>query len=449
MFSNTNSNRKASGSRPVSERTKRSSQNQQNNMTEKSQQRAKSSLLEREEEYKRLNAELEAKTAELVREAEAIMSEQENFLRSSPSQTPEKESTQSGNYGERFKNSRQSPDLESLSIGAKFGLLDLIGSDDGSSDIDERNSTARTSSRNTKSASSTRKTVSARQSDRKTIPTSAPRPATQSSKKSGRISRKQPRTTTADDVAIPDDFATKLNLDDAILNIEKNMGENFSARDIDDDDDIMPSAAVEMGSEAQIRFLKAKLRVMQEELERLSQECRSGAEDRKKMSLSLKEANEEQLRLQKTNNAQQTQIEKHKRLLEEEKKKSDSVGSQVQNLRKELDGLKREQKQSSVSHNATEVRLNRALEDAERYKAQLQKDKLTNKESSEHDRKEMDRLRSDNNRLERLKNDMSTVFKKQQKLISILKRQILHIEAAKLLSFTEEEFVKALDWGSK
>lgn len=33
----------------------------------------------------------------------------------------------------------------------------------------------------------------------------------------------------------------------------------------------MPAAAAEMGAEAQIRFLKAKLRVMQEELERLSQ----------------------------------------------------------------------------------------------------------------------------------------------------------------------------------
>ena len=34
-------------------------------------------------------------------------------------------------------------------------------------------------------------------------------------------------------------------------------------------------------------------------------------------------------------------------------------------------------------------------------------------------------------------------------LVPILKRQKLHMEAAKMLSFTEEEFVKTLDWDQK
>uniref|UniRef100_A0A8C0QRZ2 Uncharacterized protein n=1 Tax=Chelonoidis abingdonii TaxID=106734 RepID=A0A8C0QRZ2_CHEAB len=71
-------------------------------------------------------------------------------------------------------------------------------------------------------------------------------------------------------------------------------------------------------------------------------------------------------------------------------------------IKERKENLKRIQKQASTSQSATEVRLNRALEEAERYKMELNKLKQSNK---------------------------------------------MHIEAAKMLSFTEEEFMKALEWG--
>lgn len=45
--------------------------------------------------------------------------------------------------------------------------------------------------------------------------------------------------------------------------------------------------------------------------------------------------------------------------------------------------------------------------------------------------------------------DLISGFKAQLKLIDVLKRQKLHLEAAKMLSFSEEEFSKALEWGAK
>lgn len=48
-------------------------------------------------------------------------------------------------------------------------------------------------------------------------------------------------------------------------------------------------------------------------------------------------------------------------------------------------------------------------------------------------------------KLERQKNDLVSAVRKQARLIEVLKRQKLHLEASRLLDFNEKEFLKAVE----
>ncbi|CAN0321258.1 unnamed protein product [Lampetra planeri] len=364
-------------------------------------------LLAMEENYKRLNNELEAKTAVLVQQAEAVMREQQELL-SKPVPTYLSFSA----YSDIGDNENDQTALRSPEIFVGFFFFTKAIKSKGESKM--------TKLQRPVSATKGRKPIKVR-------------------------ARTLESKNAADDVAVPEDF-TNFSLAKTINKIEGTLGDDLLPAEADDD--IMPSAANEMGAEAQIRFLKAKLRVMQEELDRLSNLCGKKDDELSATSARLKEADEERARLQRSSQIHQAHADKFRSLSDEQAHRADALDAQLSSINKELEALKRTQKQASSAQGAAEVRLNRALEEAERHKAELTRLQQASKDSGEQARARIEQLSAESKRLEKQKIELIAGYKKQMKLIDILKRQKMHIEAAKLLSFTEEEFMKALDWRS-
>uniref|UniRef100_A0A671QMN6 Uncharacterized protein n=1 Tax=Sinocyclocheilus anshuiensis TaxID=1608454 RepID=A0A671QMN6_9TELE len=141
---------------------------------------------------------------------------------------------------------------------------------------------------------------------------------------------------------------------------------------------------------------------MQEELTRLVYECNKKDDENGTLNSKLKHLEEERTRLQRTTNL----------FL-----KCEGLQQQV-----ELESMKRTHKQAASTQTQTEhvfvhVTFLFCL-------CTLPKD------STSQEQQKFETLQAENRKLERQKAEL-----------------ILHSEAAKLLSFTEEEFMKALDWG--
>ncbi|KAI3377873.1 hypothetical protein L3Q82_009017, partial [Scortum barcoo] len=354
-------------------------------------------IFAKEEQYKLLNAELEAKTADLVRQAEQLMREQSEVL---------------------------SKPLSTLLL----------------SDVEDEED-----SRIIKPNQCTVQEPAVKVVTKKRVPSTSQKMCTGKQGQEFQCKAVTPQTSHVDDLAAVGESADFF-LAKTIRSMEEKMNDNDTHEHVVDDSSHGDNVGSGI-SDAQIRVLKAKLRIMQEELDQLSSEYFKKDDENAKLCAKIKELEEDRSRLQKTMSIQQTQLEKHRALAEESAKKCDGLQLQVSALQKEIENMNRSHKQAAAVHSTVEVRLNRALEEAERLKTQLNKMKQMNKDKISEEHQSKENLLAENKMLKKQKAELVVGFKKQLKLIDILKRQKMHFEAAKLLSFTEEEFMKALDWG--
>jgi chromosome segregation ATPase len=215
-------------------------------------------------------------------------------------------------------------------------------------------------------------------------------------------------------------------------------------------DDIITFDETEhLGQDATIRYLKAKLCVMQEEMEQLHRNNKELEKLYSTSEVKVKSLSDQNSKLEKNQQTIQSQMKKYQQLSKTMQDKCEKLEKEVVSLKSELDTEKQTKKKAAVSHSSTEVRLNRALEEVEKYKGTCAKLQTDIKDMAKIEKNKIDSLESRNKLLEKQKKELIAGFHKQMQMIDILKRQKIHLESARMLAFTEEEFVKALNWDKK
>mmetsp|Transcript_36828 Transcript_36828/g.98054 ORF Transcript_36828/g.98054 Transcript_36828/m.98054 type:complete len:316 (-) Transcript_36828:237-1184(-) len=198
-----------------------------------------------------------------------------------------------------------------------------------------------------------------------------------------------------------------------------------------------------------VRMKDARISSLQEELSRTADEVTSRSVEVERLKVELKRAVEENKRLQKVEASSDHSREKSGKQTAELEAKVRDLEAQNAELLRERDQLEVQRRKTTSDINTKDARINRLSEEVEKHKGALKESKSQDKDRGNADRKETERLTVEVKKLERQRSELVAAFKKQMKLIDVLKRQRAHIEAAMVLQFTEEEFIRILELGDK
>ncbi|KAF0977253.1 hypothetical protein FDP41_003906 [Naegleria fowleri] len=243
----------------------------------------------------------------------------------------------------------------------------------------------------------------------------------------------------------------------ASIAAKKKVQENIDELEQYEDDDL-DRAANEMGLEAAMKFYKARVKSLQKDVLEYSNQLKLKDDKIKELDVKYNAALIESKKISKNQAQFQSRLDRQRKEFDALQLKFKKQASLINDMQKENEKLKLNMKVDPSSHTnpsssespnsenrIKDIKYTRALEEIEKYKSQIAELQKSQREENDKQRKEAEALRKENKRLDRQKQDIVLAFKKQMKLIDILKRQIIHLEASKQLSFTEEEFTSLMN----
>lgn len=199
-----------------------------------------------------------------------------------------------------------------------------------------------------------------------------------------------------------------------------------------------------MPKEGRERFLRARCRVLQDEVNRLQKEYQLTNDKWHQARRQAQDRAEHITKLEKSSEKQRKDFDKLKVASEKEISRATEADQKFQSIKRELDDFKLKNKKQKVSQN--DVRLQRALEEVKKYKNELNDALRRNRDIGEVKKHEYGEVEKEKNKFKKINSELKIIIQKQSKLVEVLRKKCAHLEAARVLEFTEQEFMKALDW---
>lgn len=199
-----------------------------------------------------------------------------------------------------------------------------------------------------------------------------------------------------------------------------------------------------MPKEGRERFLRARCRVLQDEVNRLQKEYQLTNDKWHQARRQAQDRAEHITKLEKSSEKQRKDFDKLKVAFEKEISRTTEADQKFQSIKREFDDFKLKNKKQKVSQN--DVRLQRALEEVKKYKNELNDALRRNRDIGEVKKHEYGEVEKEKNKFKKINSELKIIIQKQSKLVEVLRKKCAHLEAARVLEFTEQEFMKALDW---
>mmetsp|Transcript_81475 Transcript_81475/g.143685 ORF Transcript_81475/g.143685 Transcript_81475/m.143685 type:complete len:358 (-) Transcript_81475:88-1161(-) len=185
---------------------------------------------------------------------------------------------------------------------------------------------------------------------------------------------------------------------------------------------------------------------MQEQIAKLVAQLHDNDQVIKKLNANNQAMGLENGKLQRIFNGVSKKLALEKAANEELKEKNTALAHELQSLKKQLQD-KRPTSASDTSKDHTALRLQRAQHEVEVIRTTAGEERAALAQKYDKALADAQKLQAEVVKLKGERSDLLLAFRKQTKLVDVLKRQKMHLEASRLLAFTEEEFTKTLELG--